>query len=199
MHDIAYDPIHDEIVVTSPFTQAILTFRGGASGEEPPLRVIQGPHTQILGVGGIDKVSIDPEHNEIFLATANQNIVVFPREANGDVTPIRVLAGPDTQIKFTEQTVGNGNTPPIRIDPVHNLLIVPSNGQGGDRYTGGGTGGSLLIFDRAASGNAKPLRVIKGPKTGLGNLRGQIDVYGAKGWIIVNTGSAINVWNVADN
>ena len=199
MHDLAYDPIHDEMVVTSPFTQAILTFRGGASGEEPPLRVIQGPHTQILGVGGIDKVSIDPEHNEIFLATARHNIVVFPREANGDVTPIRVIEGSDTQIRFTEQTEGNGNTPPIRIDPVHNLLIVPSNGLGGNRYTGGGTGGALLIFDRAASGNAKPLRVIRGPKTGLGNLRGQLEVYGPKGWIIVNTGRAIDVWNVADD
>jgi hypothetical protein len=193
MHDLAYDPIHDEIVVTSPFTQAILTFRGGASGEEPPIRVIQGPHTQILGVGGIDKVSIDPEHNEIFLATAKHDIVVFPREASGDVAPIRVLGGPDTQIRFTEQSEGGGNTPPIRIDPVHNLLIVPSNGERGARN------GSLLIFDRAASGNAKPLRAIRGPKTGLGNLRGQLQVYGPKGWIIVNTGSAIDVWNVTDN
>jgi hypothetical protein len=196
MHDIMYDPIHDEIVVTSPFTQAILTFRGGATGEEPPTRVIQGPHTQILGVGGTDKVSIDPEHNEIFLATAKQNIVVFPREANGDVAPIRVIEGPDTQIRFTEQDVGNGNTPPVRIDPVHNLLIVPSNAERGAER---GTGGSLLIFDRAASGNAKPLRVIRGPKTGLGNLRGQLEVYGPKGWIVINTGNAIDVWNVADN
>jgi len=28
MHGFGYDPIHDEIVVTSPLTQAILVFRG---------------------------------------------------------------------------------------------------------------------------------------------------------------------------
>ena len=51
MHDIAYDPIHDEIVVGSPFAQAILVFRGGADGQEAPLRIIQGPRTQIVSTG----------------------------------------------------------------------------------------------------------------------------------------------------
>ena len=43
MHGFSYDPIHDELVVNSPLAQAILTFRGGANGEEAPVRVIQGP------------------------------------------------------------------------------------------------------------------------------------------------------------
>ena len=70
MHDIAFDAIHDEIVVTSPLAQAILTFRGAANGEEAPIRFIQGDKTRIKGVGAtaVGKVSIDPEHNEIFLA-----------------------------------------------------------------------------------------------------------------------------------
>ncbi len=59
MHDLAYDAIHDEIVVSSPFAQAILTFRGGADGEEPPIRIIQGPRTQIVSERGLDKVTID--------------------------------------------------------------------------------------------------------------------------------------------
>ncbi len=69
MHDIAFDGIHDEIAVTSPLAQAILSFRGAANGEEAPLRVIQGNKTQIKGVGATGKVSIDPVHDEIFLAT----------------------------------------------------------------------------------------------------------------------------------
>ena len=48
MHDLAYDAIHDEIVVTSPLTQAILTFRGNADGEEAPIRIIQGAKTAFL-------------------------------------------------------------------------------------------------------------------------------------------------------
>jgi hypothetical protein len=187
MHDLAYDPIHDEIVVTSPLTQAILVFRGGATGEEPPIRVIQGPHTQILGVGAMDKVAIDPDNNEILIATAKHNVLVFPREANGDAAPIRVLGGPDTQIKFADQAEGGGNVPPIRVDPVHNLLIVPSNP------------GSLLIFERTASGNTKPKAVIGGPKTGIRALRGQLQVYPPKGWIIVNTGPMLSIWSINDS
>ena len=45
MHSIFFDQIHDEIVVTNPFAQAVLTFRGDANGEVPPIRIIQGPKT----------------------------------------------------------------------------------------------------------------------------------------------------------
>ena len=42
MHGIAYDEIHDEFTVPQQFAQAILTFRGDASGESAPIRVIHG-------------------------------------------------------------------------------------------------------------------------------------------------------------
>ena len=98
MHDFAFDAIHDEIVVTNPFAQAILTFRGGARGEEAPKRIIQGPHTRIVSERGMDKVGIDPVNNEIYVATSLNEILVFPREANGDVAPIRILGGSDTKV-----------------------------------------------------------------------------------------------------
>ena len=107
MHDIAFDGIHDEIVVTSPLTQAILSFRGAASGEEAPLRVIQGDKTQIKGVGATGKVSIDPVHNEIYLATPDQTILVFNRTDNGNVAPKRVLGGPHTQLSLGKQNTDN--------------------------------------------------------------------------------------------
>ena len=62
MHDIRYDEIHDEVVVPNQFAQAILTFAGGASGETPPIRVIQGPRTQLIRP---ERLDIDPTHNEI--------------------------------------------------------------------------------------------------------------------------------------
>ena len=62
MHALEYDPVHDELCVNSPLNNAILTFRGGAKGEEPPVRVIQGPRTQIQSTGydGNDKMAMDP-------------------------------------------------------------------------------------------------------------------------------------------
>jgi len=83
MHGIDYDPIHDEITVPQQFGQAILTFRGAANSEEAPIRVIQGPLTQLRGSSG---VVLDPVNNEIITERK-----VFPLDANGNVAPIRTV------------------------------------------------------------------------------------------------------------
>jgi DNA-binding beta-propeller fold protein YncE len=172
MHDFAFDAKHDEIVVTNPFAQAILTFKGGASGETAPIRVIQGPHTRIVSERGMDKVGIDPVNNEIYVATSLNEILVFPREANGDVAPTRILGGPDTKVS---------GRPAIRIDPVRNLLLVAEEGGGGE---------GMLIFDRTASGNTKPRAVFPGPS---GN---QFEVYNG---LVVHPGrDSILAWSLDD-
>jgi 6-phosphogluconolactonase (cycloisomerase 2 family) len=191
MHDIQYDPSHDEIVVNSPLTQAVLVFDGGANGEEPPKRFIQGPKTKILGVGAMDKVSVDPSNGDIYLPVATREILVFPHGSQGDVAPARIIGGPDTQMIFTPQTTGGGNVPPIRIDPDRKLLVVPSLGEPGK-------GRALLIFDQYASGNVKPLRVIQGPKTMIAGSQ-QIAI-SPQGWIVGGaTNNSIGVWNIMDN
>jgi hypothetical protein len=144
VHDMSYDAIHDEIVVPSPFAQAVLTFRGGADGEEPPIRIIQGPKTQIVAERGLDKITIDPVNNEIFVATSLERVLVFDREANGDVPPKRVLGGPKTRID------GYGR-PAMRVDNKNDVLLI-ANGTS-----------EILIFDRAASGDVPPKAVIPGP------------------------------------
>ena len=184
MHGFAYDAMHDEIVVTSALAQAVLTFRGAASGEEAPLRVIQGPHTQIDGPPnlGNDRVSIDPVHDEIYVPAVPSSILVFDRNANGDVAPKRVLSGPDTGF----QAPGIAGMSTVAVDPVHNLLVVNH-------------ANALLIFSRTASGNAKPLRVIRGPKSGVATIS-SFQVYAPKGWIVANgQGGFIGVWSVNDN
>src|SRR5690349_12730900 len=90
MHAIAYDPIHDEFSVPQQLSQAILTFKGDANGEEPPVRVIQGSLTQLQQP---DRLEVDGVHNEIFVPEGNR-ILVYPRDANGNVAPIRILEGP---------------------------------------------------------------------------------------------------------
>ena len=195
MHSLAYDSVNDEIVVNSPLAQAILFFRGGANGEERPVRVIQGPLTQIQGTAydGNDEMTFDDVHGEVYIPVATNrgpgvaDILVFDRTSNGNVAPKRVLGGPDTQIRGTVR-----GHPSVGVDPVHNLLIVRSNGEQGK-------GPALLIFDRMASGNTKPLRVIQGPNSGVAG-GGQPQVYGPKGFIVTgsNAGS-LGVWSVDDN
>jgi len=200
MHSLAYDSVHDEIVVNSPLAQAILTFRGGANGEEPPARFIQGPHTQIQGTDydGNDKMTYDEMHGEIIIPVAGPKVLVFSRESNGDAAPIRVLAGPDTQIRGSRR-----GHPLVGVDPVNNLLIVGSTGgEGGGRDSDGESArgrGALLIFDRTASGNTKPKAVIQGPNTAFGGV-GQIQTYPPKGWIIAGAlGGGIGAWSIHDS
>lgn len=153
IHDFAYNPIRDEIVVPQYFAQAILTYRGAGNGEEAPIRIINGPDTQITNP---QRLALDPVHNEVFVPLENQ-ILVFPSLQEGNVAPIRVLRGPDTLL----------GADAITVDPTHNLLIV-SGPQPKGKVEAGSKGearGQILIFNRTDSGNVKPRAVIAGPKT----------------------------------
>jgi DNA-binding beta-propeller fold protein YncE len=157
MHAIAYDELHDEIVVPSRAGQAIMTFRGAANGNEAPIRIIQGPKT---GLRQFDKLAVDPVNDEVYVFFGGQ-VVFFDRTANGDVAPKRVLNPPGMRANQA------------RVDPIHNLLIV-------------GGGDKLWIFDRTAQGpDAKPKAVIGGPKSGLRVGQG-MTLYPPTGKILVN-------------
>ena len=185
IHDMAYDPVRDEIVVPGFFNFAILTFRGDANGDAPPVRKIFGPSTQLKNPSVL---ALDPVHGEIFVPQGNR-MLVFPRDADGDVAPIRILGGPDTGLGASHATV----------DPVNDLLIVE-----------GGNG--IRIFNRTASGNTKPLRVITGP--GAGDAW-EMTTYPPKGliFVVVRPGSTseydlsgrhdledyVGVWSIHDN
>ena len=191
MHALEYDYINDELVVNSPLNNAILTFRGGAKGEEPPVRMILGPKTQIQSTGydGNDKMAMDPENGEIYIPVASAGgagkgvILVFDRKANGDVAPKRILGGPDTGFNFPSAR-GTG-FPYIATDPARNLLLVS-------------TGQALLVFDRTASGNAKPKFKIEGSNTLLGGGANSVPVrITSQGWIVggCERGS-VCAWNI---
>jgi len=107
MHDIRYDAVHDEVFVPVPYAQAILTFRGGADGQEAPIRILQGPKVGEIG----SRVDVDPVHNEIFTYRDN-SIEVYPRDANGDVAPLRIIQGPDTGLKAVYS---------LAVDPVNDI------------------------------------------------------------------------------
>lgn len=193
MHSIQYDDVHDEMIIANPFAQAILIYRGGANGEEPPIRVIQGPHTQMMDPEfGVD---VDPVHDELFVVEADY-ILVYSRTGNGDVAPLRVIRGPHTQLNQTARG--------LSVDPVHDLLVVTSEDH---RH------GQILIFNRTDHDDAKPQAVIVGLKTGIGPHINNLRVYPAKGWIISNLvapreqgeragigeSAGIAVWSIHDN
>ncbi|HLH77176.1 MAG TPA: hypothetical protein VKV28_10255 [Candidatus Binataceae bacterium] len=151
-HGITYDPGRDEIIASEPLAAAILTFPGGADGQVAPIRVLQGPHTQLHRPY---QEVVDDVHKELIVADdVSSAILVFPWDANGDTPPLRVIQGPKTGMKTV---VGVG------VDPQRNLIVAAA-----DRglYTWDHQGG-LYIFNRTDNGNVAPRAVIAGPHTGI--------------------------------
>jgi len=110
-----------------------------ASGDTIPLRVIEGPDTQLNWPAHI---SLDEEHGEVYVANDGTDaILVFRVSDSGNVAPARVLKGPKTQIK---------NPTGVYVDTVNNELIVAN--MGNHRAT---------VYPRTAQGDAPPIRTIR--------------------------------------
>jgi hypothetical protein len=190
MHSIVYDPVHDEFTVPQQFGQAILTFRGSASGQEPPIRIIQGPKTLLTAP---DRLEVDYVHNEIFVPMGDV-VLVYRRDAQGDVAPIRTIQGPDTQLDGVDAAA---------VDPIHNVLVLDGQQSRGHAM--------LMIFDRTAAGNAKPKALIGGPHSKLSTIGGPYVVYPPRSEILVSLRSSfdsrqlaspesfVGVWSINDN
>jgi len=110
-----------------------------ASGDTTPLRVIEGPDTQLNWPAHI---SLDEEHGEVYVANDGTDaILVFRVTDSGNVAPARVLKGPKTQIK---------NPTGVYVDTVNNELIVAN--MGNHRAT---------VYARTAQGDTPPIRTIR--------------------------------------
>jgi len=166
MHGLAYDPVHDEIIVPVALSGAVLVFKGDAKGNELPVRIIQGSHTGLIRP---QTVEVDPVHGEIVAAdSSSRAILVFDRLANGDVAPIRKIGGPKTDFR---DIVG------VAVDPVRNVIIAANRSANGPN--------GLYMFDRTANGDAAPIRHIGGLHTGvLGRFR-QLKMDSERGMIYV--------------
>ena len=197
MHDIRYDAVRDEIYVTNPFAQAILTFRGDADGEASPIRIIQGSKTHL---GKVDTLEIDVVNNE-FIVPMREEILVFPLDGNGNVAPLRILRGNRHGWRS-----GGG----VAVDPIHNVLVTDGRviESGEQRTDYRGSRSAILIFNRTDKGEVKPLRVIRGPKTGIQAIR-QMQIYPPKGMIIISQitdggipepdDTFVGVWSIYDD
>ena len=153
MHGIAYDAIHDEIVIPVALSGAVLVFKADSTGEVPPLRAIQGTRTRLVRP---HTVAVDPVNNEILTADPSMRaIVVFERMANGNVAPKRVISGPKTGLL---DIVG------LDVDPIRNVIVASSRKGNGDKV-------GLFVFDRLANGDVEPKQFIGGPNSKLAHFR----------------------------
>lgn len=157
-------------------------------------------------LGNEDTLAIDDVNNEI-LIPGRDYVLVFPIDGNGDIAPLRVVKGDE----YGWRTGGG-----IEVDPIHNVLVTDghisaraSHGQGGGAEVEDNNGrDTILMFDRTANGETKPLRVIRGSHTGIKAIR-QMALYPKTGYIVIAQitdggmpappGTFVGGWSINDN
>jgi 6-phosphogluconolactonase (cycloisomerase 2 family) len=121
-----------------------------ARGDTVPVRVIQGPKTQLNWPG---TMALDPVTGDLFVANDNgQSLLVFRGTTdNGDVAPARVIAGNKTGLSYP---VG------LTIDTKNKELWTVNLGNS-----------SATVYPLDANGNVAPLRKIRSAPSNKVSLR----------------------------
>jgi hypothetical protein len=142
--------------------------------------MIMGPKTQL---NNPHAVSVDPIHGEYFVPGREEDwrVLVFDRDAQGDVEPMRIL-----EVDAEPGRVG--------VDPVRNLIVVSGDNR-------------LRIYDRTATGKATPRGVITIPDSMGDAGTGLMRINPENGMIYVGVGIGgrheardfVGVWSVYDN
>lgn len=159
-YGVAVDEEAQELFLTIEHPPQVAVYRKNASGEDKPIRALEGTRTRLEDAHGI---AVDTKNGWMFVSNHGSgsnpkikggwfnppSITVYPLKASGDVAPIRIIAGPKTQMNW----------------PAHIYLDT----ERGELYAANDAADSILVFRETDEGDVAPTRVIKGPKTGLKN------------------------------
>jgi 6-phosphogluconolactonase (cycloisomerase 2 family) len=156
---LAVDESKQELFVSVQYPPQVEVYRKTASGAEKPLRVLSGESTRLSDSHGI---AVDEKNKLLFVNNWGNisdplipgtgrfdlpSISVYPLDASGDTSPLRVIQGPKTQLNWPGT---------MSLDP-----------ETGDLYVANDVGHSILVFRGTDSGDVAPSRVIRGNRTGL--------------------------------
>jgi hypothetical protein len=120
-----------------------------ASGDTPPLRVIQGSRTQLDWAGGM---SLDPDNGNLYVANdVGNSILVFRETDKGNVAPSRVIKGSKT---------GLSHPAGISVDLKNKEVWVSNMGNS-----------SATCYSLTANGNAAPSRTIRSAPLGRTSVK----------------------------
>lgn len=163
-YGIAVDEGVQELYLTVEHSNAVVVYPKMASGEEKPIRTVEGPQTRMEDPHGI---AIDTTNNLMFVSnhgSAKQrrvagsgkfhppSITVYALKTSGDTAPLRVIQGPQAQLNWPAA-----------------LYLDQENGE---LYVANDAGDSVLVFRETDNGDVAPLRILKGPKSGIKNPTG---------------------------
>ncbi len=165
---VAVDLNFDEVVLMDQNNWALRIFNrldntpAGVPFTEPK-RVVQGPDTEIQYNNGI---YIDPKNGDIYSVETDtgDEVVVFPREANGNIKPARVLKTP------------------------HRGFALAVDEEKQELYVGVQHPPQVAVYRKGASANEQPLRSLQGESTRLSDVHGLVLDQKNKLMIVTNWG-----------
>lgn len=168
---LAYLAASDEVAVADsdagpPYAPKVLVFNRTDAGNTAPKRVLQGAQTGLGDWAG--GIAWDGGAHVLYVAANTSNpdstisarILAFDDQANGDVVPLRTIAGAATQLELPPGAHLQG----LAIDPNRQRLIasVSADTNAADNR--------LLVFSLVDNGNIAPLQTIGGTNTGMLNV-----------------------------
>jgi 6-phosphogluconolactonase (cycloisomerase 2 family) len=189
---MAADEGRQELFVSIQHPPSIQVYRKTASGNEKPLRSIQGESTRLSDSHGI---AIDEKNKLLFVNNWGNisdykaagtgrfdlpSISIYPLDANGDASPVRVIQGPKTRLNWPGT---------MSLDP-----------ETGNLYVANDVGNEILVFRGTDNGDVEPARVIKGNATGLNSPVGVfVDDKNRELWVANMGNASATVYPLAAN
>ena len=168
---IAADEAANELYLTVQDPPLVITYRKSAANNDAPLRTLEGDATQLADPHGI---AFDNQRNLMVITNHGH------RRFYGGPAVVTLKQPWSEWISRTDDL----NSPPRDRLPGAGQFDLPS----------------ITIFQKGASGNTAPVRVIKGPKTQL-NWPSHIAVHEARGEIFVanDADDSVLVYKITDN
>jgi 6-phosphogluconolactonase (cycloisomerase 2 family) len=128
---------------------SIAVFAIDADGDTAPLRVIQGPKTQLDWPAAM---SLDPDTGDLYVANdMGQSIIVFHGTDGGDVAPSRVIKGAKTHLSYPTG---------VFVDTKNKEVWASNLGSA-----------SATVYPLMANGDVAPLRTIRSAEANKASLR----------------------------
>jgi 6-phosphogluconolactonase (cycloisomerase 2 family) len=180
--NIAVDEKEQEMFLTIEHSHAVVVFPKMASGEDNPLRYIQGDRTGLSDPHGI---ALDTKNDLIFVSNFGSNMSMRLSEAgpnsrgdgegkeNWPLDRDHAIPGSGRNLApsitvFAKKA--SGDVAPVRvIRGPKTMLNWPAamaiDSERGELYVANDQGDSVLVFSTTANGDAAPRRILKGPKT----------------------------------
>ena len=168
---IAADEQRQELYLTVQDPALVVVYRKQAANNEAPLRFLEGDATELADPHGI---ALDMTRDLMVISNHGH------RRFYGGPAVSTLREAWETWINPTDDL----NSPPRRRLPGLGQFDLPS----------------ISIFQRGASGNARPLRVIKGPKTQL-NWPSHVGIHEQRGEIFVanDADDSVLVFRITDS